>query len=94
MKINKVIMLMGDRIYLFFFVDDNHKINNNQLSVWFEDIYGKSINLGDNYNYLIDKSNKKVIKEDLRIHFMGENDKGIYKELMTLLNKVKEYESR
>ncbi len=83
---------MGDRIYLFFFVDDNHKVHINQLNLWLEDVYGKPINLGDSYNYLINKNNKKAIKEDLKNHFVGENDKGIYKELMTLLNKVQEYE--
>ena len=89
MNISKVVMLMGDRLRLSFFVDEDNYYRVSRVMVWFEDDSGKDI-LGDNYDYYIDESNKKEIKSELQEHFPGE--KGLYKELKQLLDKMKEYE--
>lgn len=66
MKINKVITLMGDRIYLNFFVDDDHTFSR-LPPMWFEDIAGNTIDIGDNYDYFRSlDTNKKDIKESLK----------------------------
>lgn len=93
MKIQKTITLMGDRIYLTFFVDENNTFSSADYNLWFEDIHGNHINIGDSYPYFLAKENKKAIKKDLKQHFKGiGDDKGIYKELKYLLNEMSTYE--
>lgn len=81
---------MGDRLSLCFFVNENHTFIKNRAMMWIEDEAGKDI-LGDNYDYYLEyKINKKEIKESLKIELP--NQKGLYKELVILINKMKEYE--
>ena len=93
---------MGDRIYLNFFVDEDHTFDYRNVYISFIDTQGSYIDIGDNYEYLKDPNNKKAIKEDLKEHFEESNislvnysgTKGIYKELKELLEVMKTYESR
>ena len=82
---------MGDRLSLHFFIEDNHTFNPHNVSIWFEDRFGKSVDIGDYYPYLAQEANKKSIKEDLKEHFPKK--KGLYKEYKQLIDKMKEYES-
>lgn len=81
---------MGDRIYLNFFVNQDQTFNKDTVLMWFEDIEGTTINIGDVYTYFTDSDNKPFIKEDLKEHF--NNEKGLYKEIKELLAVMKEYE--
>lgn len=91
MKINKVITLMGDRIYLSFFVDEDHTFSKPPI-MWFEDISNKTIDIGDNYDYFRSlDTNKKDIKESLRSIYPKE--KGLFKEIKGLINLMKTYET-
>lgn len=84
---------MGDRIYLSFFVDEDNLFKGNQVSMWFQDINDKYLNIGDNYNYFANhSSNKKEIKHSLRNAIPDK--KGLYKELKVLINKMNEYKKQ
>lgn len=89
MKIQKMITLLGDRLRLCFFVDEDNYYRSDKAMMWFEDDRGESI-LGDSYNYYITKSNKKEIKADLKECFP--NEKELYKELILLINEMRKYE--
>lgn len=91
MKMQKYITYMGDRIYISFFVNEEGLYTQGTEAFWFEDIYGKIIEIGDNSEYLFNSANKESIKEDLKSHF-DNKEKGLYKEFKQLLNKMKEYE--
>jgi hypothetical protein len=89
MDIQKAITLMGDRLHLSFLVKDTNTFNKGKEMLWIENIFGKVIDM-DSYDFIINPDNKKEVKKELKIFLP--NQKGLYKELMLLLNKMKEYE--
>jgi hypothetical protein len=91
MEIQKVITLMGDRISLSFFVNEEHTFEVDKVAMWFEDSEGKSLDsLGDNYSYFAElSSNKEEIKKALKE--LLSNEKGLFKEVKILINKMNEY---
>ena len=89
MNIAKVITLMGDRLHISFFVEENNTYNKNKDMMWIEDISGKSPDM-DSFEFMINPDNKEKVKKELKSFIP--NQKGLYKELMFLLNKMKEHE--
>ena len=80
---------MGDRLHVSFFVEENNTFNKGKEMLWIVDISGKVIDM-DSYEFMINPDNKKEVKKELTEFIPGE--KGLYKELMLLLNKMKEHE--
>lgn len=89
---NKAIILMENKVHLFFLVDDDHTFSKSPI-MWFEDIQGKVINeIGDNYDYFRSMStNKKEIKRTIKELYP--NEKGMFKEIKNLIALMKTYES-
>lgn len=91
MKINRVITLMGDRIYLSFFVDEGHTFSESPI-MWFEGIDNKTLDIGDDYDYFRSlDTNKKDIKKSLKKIYPKE--KGLFKEIKELIKLMKMHET-
>ena len=89
MNISKYITLMGDRLHISFFVEENNTFNKGKDMMWIEDTSGKVPDM-DSFEFMMNPDNKKEVKKELKIFLPDE--KGLYKELMLLLNKMKEHE--